>query len=251
MTQTPSTADSPANFTAKPPSRYGRLVILAIVALIVFALWRAFPGALTLENLAGQEQKLREQYAAQPLLFLSVAFVLYVVVTGLSLPGAAVLSLAYGWILGFWVALPLVSFASTTGATLAFLSSRYLLRDWVSQRYAKLSGWTEKAFADDGWVILLTLRLVPQVPFFVVNLLMGLTPISVRTYWWASQLGMLPATCVFLFAGASSPGLSQMAKEGIGTLVKPQLLFALALLGLLPVGLKLLLQRKPPKTPAP
>lgn len=247
MNQTPS----PANSTAKPPRKYGRLVILGAIVIAALVLWRAFPGVLTLDYLASQEQQLREQYAAQPLLFLVVAFLLYVVVTGLSLPGAAVLSLAYGWILGFWVALPLVSFASTLGATLAFLSSRYLLRDWVAQRYSKLSGWIEKAFAEDGWVILLTLRLVPQVPFFAVNLLMGLTPIRVRTYWWASQLGMFPATCVFLFAGASSPGLSQMAKEGIGALVKPQLLFALALLGLLPIGLKLLFPSKTPKTPTP
>ncbi len=227
-----------------PPRNNKRWIVLAILVVAIAALYVFAPQQLSLASLAQQESSLRQTYQQHPALFLTAAFFVYVAITGLSLPGAAVLSLTYGWLFGFWVALPLVSFASTLGATLAFLSSRYFLRDWVRARYQRWGDWLDKSFAQDGWFFLLTLRMVPQFPFFVVNLLMGLTPISVTTFWWASQLGMLPATCVFLFAGASSPSLQKMADEGISSLVQPQWLFGLALLGILPLLLRWLFSKR-------
>lgn len=239
--------DASAGGAAAPRSNKVRFLLLALFLTAIVAFYFLGPKSLSLEQLAHQEAALRQTYADHPALFLAAALLLYIAITGLSLPGAAVLSLVYGWLFGFWVALPLVSFGSTTGATLAFLSSRYFFRDAVRRRYAKLSLWIDQAFASEGWVVLLTLRLVPQFPFFVVNLLMGLTPIRVTTYWWASQLGMLPATCVFVFAGASSPGLEQMAQQGVSSLVQPKLLFALALLGLIPVILRWLTKKRAPQ----
>lgn len=232
-----------------PPRNNKRWIALAVFVLVIVALYFFAPQQLSLASLAKQEASLRQTYSDHPALFLIAAFFVYVTITGLSLPGAAVLSLTYGWLFGFWVALPLVSFASTLGASLAFLSSRYFLRDWVRARYQRWGEWLDKSFAKDGWFFLLTLRMVPQFPFFVVNLLMGLTPISLTTFWWASQLGMLPATCVFLFAGASSPSLQKMADEGISSLVQPQWLLGLALLGILPLLLRWLFSRSSPSPP--
>src|SRR5262249_5738989 len=131
-------------------------------------------------------------------------FALYVAVTGLSLPVATPLSLLAGAFFGLWTGTALVSVASTLGATLAFLSSRYVLRDWVQRRFAQRLARINTGIERDGAYYLFTLRLVPVFPFFLINLGMGLTPIRLWTYVWVSWLGMLPGTIVYLNVGTEA-----------------------------------------------
>ena len=202
-----------------------------------------FGDELTLDRLAEREVAFREFEAESPWRVAAIAFLIYVIVTGLSLPGALVLSLTYAWLFGFGRSLLIVSFASTAGATIAFLLSRYLFRDAVRSRFQSRIDEFESRWAADGPYFLLTLRLVPAVPFFVVNLIMGLTPIRVKTYWWISQLGMLPGSVVYLYAGSSVPSLAEMADQGVGGLVSAKLLVALSLLGVVPLLLRTLIRR--------
>ena len=168
--------------------------------------------------------------------------------TGLSLPGAAIMTLAGGALFGFWYALVLVSFASSIGATLAFLVSRILLRDWVQGRFARQLRAVNEGFEKDGAFYLFSLRLVPVFPFFVINLVMGLTLLPTRTFWWVSQLGMLPGTMLYVYAGSRVPSLGQLAEKGISSILSPsqlgQLAFAFALLGAFPLIIKHLLGRR-------
>ena len=120
------------------------------------------------------------------------------------------MSLAYGWFFGFVAGMVLVSFASTSGATLAFLMSRYLFRDAFEHRFGHRLKAFKEELARDGAFYLFTLRLIPAVPFFVINVVMGLTNMRVRTFWWVSQLGMLAGTCVYLYAGSSIPSIDQI-----------------------------------------
>ena len=159
--------------------------------------------------------------------------------TVLSLPGASMLTIAYGWFFRFWSALVLVSFASTTGATIAFLLSRYLLRDIVQRRFGDRLTKFNQALEREGAFYLLTLPLIPAVPFFVINLVMGLTRLPVRTFWWVSQLGMLAGTAVYVYAGSRVPDLQTLADQGVGAIFTSgqllQLAIALGLLGAFPL----------------
>lgn len=221
-----------------------KIAVLAVVAATAGALFYRFGDQISLARLAEREAELRAGIEQHPLLAYAAAFVIYVVVTGVSLPGAAVLSLAYGWLFGFWPALLLVSFASTAGATAAFLLSRFLFGEAIQRRYGDRLGAVNEALAREGPFFLFTLRLIPAVPFFLINLLMGLTPIRVRTFWWVSQLGMLPGTCVYVFAGSTVPTAKQLAEQGVSGILSPPLILAFALLGVFPLvvryGMKLL-----------
>ena len=204
-----------------------------------------FRDLISLQSLADRESQLRAFQEIHPLAVYAIAFCVYVTVTGLSLPGAAALTLVYGWYFGFSRGIILVSFASTAGATLAFLSSRYLLRDAVELRYGESMKTFRQRLADEGAFYLFTLRLIPAVPFFVINLVMGLTPIKAPTYWWVSQLGMLPGTMVYVYAGSRVPALSVLADEGVGAVFAPaqllQLTIAFGLLGIFPLVVRKLL----------
>jgi uncharacterized membrane protein YdjX (TVP38/TMEM64 family) len=167
-----------------------------------------------------------------------VAFAAYVFVTALSIPAATVLSLTIGWLFGFAWGLPLVSFASAAGATLAFLLSRHLLRDFVRERFARWVPRVTEALERDGAMYLFAMRLTPAVPFFVVNTVMGLTQLPTRTFWWVSQVGMLPATCLFVYAGSTVPGLEELAARGPQSLITLPLATAFIGLGLFPFAAK-------------
>ncbi len=157
-------------------------------------------------------------------------FAVYVVVTGLSLPGAAIMTLAGGALFGFWYGLLLVSFASSVGATLACLVSRTLLRDWVQQRLGHHLTAINRGFEKEGALYLFGLRLVPLFPFWVINLLMGLLPISLWRFYWVSQLGMLAGTAVYVNAG------TQLAElEGLSGILSPGLIGSFVLLGIFPL----------------
>jgi len=237
MTDQPDQPDS-----SKPQSRsYLKTVLLmTFVAIAAFAYWQ-LREILTLQYLAGRETTLRQLQVDQPWLVAAVVVGVYIAVAGLSLPGAVVLTLACGWYFGFWRGLVIVSFGSTAGATLAFLLSRYFLRDWVQHKMATQLKPINEAFEREGAFYLFSLRLLPAVPFFVINAVMGLTKIKVSTFWWVSQLGMIPGTAAFVYTGATVPSLQSLADNGLGGIISWQLLLAFVALGVLPIVAKRLL----------
>ncbi|MDM7459982.1 MAG: VTT domain-containing protein, partial [Paracoccus sp. (in: a-proteobacteria)] len=178
---------------------------VAIFALLVIA---ASLAALILRNVEIDLDVIRDALtrlddlrAASPLTVAGGFAIIYVAATALSLPLGMWLTLAGGALFGFWQGLVIVSFASTIGATLAFLAARLLLRDWVQARMGRHAETIEAGMARDGAFYLFSIRLIPALPFFMVNLIMGLTPIRTATFYWVSQLGMLPATAVYVNAG--------------------------------------------------
>ncbi len=213
---------------------YRKIIVLGVLLGTVAIAYAMFGDSLTLQNLARRESALLDFRDRHPVLVYGIAFAAYVLVTGLSLPGAAVMTLAIGWYLGFGTGLLLVSFASTTGATMAFLLSRYLFRDFIQSKFSEKLGSFNENLKREGAFYLFTLRLIPVVPFFVINVVMGLTPMKTRTYWWVSQIGMLPGTAVFVYAGSTFPSAASLAQEGAGGLINWQLIVAFAALALLP-----------------
>ncbi len=179
-----------------------RLIVLAAVAALVAAFF-AFGGQryLTLDQLRAQQTGIQDYHASHPWQSALGYFLAYVAVTGLSLPGAAVLTLFGGAIFGLLWGTVIVSFASSAGATLAFLASRFLLRDWVQGRFGDRLKPINDGVAKEGAFYLFALRLVPAFPFFVINLVMGLTTIRTWTFYWVSQAGMLAGTLVYVYAG--------------------------------------------------
>lgn len=220
-------------------SAWWKLLIFAMVAIAAAALYWQFGSYLSLESLARQEAALRNYQAQHPVLVFAIAFLIYVTVTGMSLPGATVLTLVYGWYFGFLQTLVLVSFASTLGATIAFLLSRYLFRDAILNRFGDRLQKFNESLEREGPFYLFTLRLIPAIPFFIINAVMGLTPLKTWTFWWVSQIGMLAGTAVFVYAGSSVPSLATLAEEGVNAAFSPtqmtQILGAFALIGVLPL----------------
>lgn len=205
------------------------LILLTVVALAA-AFWFFDLGHwLRLETLKARQTELLALYDARPLTVIAVYMAVYVTVTALSLPGAVILTLAGGALFGLWTGLVVVSLASTAGATLAFLAARYLLRDSVTRRFGARLDEVHRGMDRNGAFYLFTLRLVPLVPFFVINLVMGLTKMPARRYAWVSQLGMLPGTLVYVNAGTALGGL-----QSLSGIVSPQLLGAFALLAVFP-----------------
>lgn len=208
-----------------------RLLLLTAIALATLAFF-AFDldRFLSLEFFKTQQAAIEAWRDARPLAAAAVFFVLYVAVTGLSLPGAAIMTLAGGAIFGLWPGLLIVSFASTLGATLAFLASRFVLRDAVQARFGDRLRAINTGVEKDGGFYLFTLRLVPVFPFFIINLVMGLTPIRTWTFYWVSQLGMLAGTLVYVNAGTQ---LAQI--DSLSGILSPALLASFALMGVFPL----------------
>ncbi|WP_461481707.1 FAD-dependent oxidoreductase [Porticoccus sp.] len=202
-----------------------KIITLLVIALVVGA-YLFFDGEQYLRP--GFYQSL---YAQQPLLTAAVYFVIYVVATGFSLPGAALLTVIAGMIFGLWTGVLLVSFASSLGATLAFMVSRLLLRDWVQARFSRYLGTVNRGIERDGPFYLFSMRLIPVIPFWVINLVMGLMPISAFRFYWVSQLGMLAGTAVYVNAGAEIGSLEGFSAAAILT---PGLLLSFLLLALFP-----------------
>jgi len=213
-------------------------MVLGIVLAVGITLYWFFRDELTLQALAAREGELRAAKDANPVLALTIAFIVYVVVAGLALPGAVALTLVYGWLFGFGQTIVLVSFSSTIGATLSFLLSRYLFRDAIQSRFGAQLARFNAALEREGAFYLFTLRLIPAVPFFVINVVMGLTPIKTRTFFWVSQVGMFAGTCVFVYAGSTAPRLQEIADKGVGGILKWETLLALVILGFFPLIIK-------------
>lgn len=202
------------------------LIVVALIAFFAFDLGRF----LTLDYFKAQQATLAAYVDANPVQSALAFFAVYVAVAALSLPGAAILTLVAGAIFGFWQGLLIVSFASTIGATLAFLSSRFLLRDYVQSKFGERLKPINEGVAKDGPFYLFALRLVPLFPFFVVNLVMGLTPIKTLPFYWVSQIGMLVGTAVFVNAGTQLAQITSL--KGI---LSPAILGSFALLGIFPI----------------
>lgn len=214
------------------------LFICALLGAFVVIVTLIPPQFLSLETVKEHQMALITRVAQAPVQSAALYFAVYVAVSALSIPGAALLTLLGGAIFSFWQGILLVSFASTLGATLAMLTSRYLLRDWVQNRFAKQMATVNHGITRDGAFYLFALRMMPLFPFFLVNLLSGLTTLGVRRYWWVSQLAMLPATVIFLNAGRELGQLTSLRD-----ILSPGMFFAFALLGLLPLVSRWLFSR--------
>jgi pyruvate/2-oxoglutarate dehydrogenase complex dihydrolipoamide dehydrogenase (E3) component/uncharacterized membrane protein YdjX (TVP38/TMEM64 family) len=210
------------------------LILALIASFFIFDLSQY----LTLSSLKAQQTALQAQVVSNPWLAGGVFFAVYVGVTGLSLPGASLMTLVAGALFGLWQGFLIVSFASTLGAVLSMFSSRFLLQEWVQKRFGKRLAGIEAGLARDGAFYLFALRLVPVFPFFLINLAMGLTKLPARTFWWVSQLGMLPGTLVYVNAGRE---LGQL--NSLSGILSPGLIGAFALLGLFPLLARKLLDR--------
>ena len=228
-----------------------KLIILAIVASVTGALYWQYGDALSLEYLATKESQLKQFQQDQPILVYGIAFAIYVAITGLSLPGAAGLTLLMGWYFGLVRGVVLVSFASTAGATIAFLMSRYFFQDAIQAKFGDNLKTFNKELQRNGAFYLFSMRLVPLVPFFVINAVMGLTPLRVWTFWWVSQIGMLAGTAVYVFAGSSVPDLATLATDGVQAVISPerllQLTIAFAVLASFPFAIKFAMGKLTPQ----
>ena len=211
-----------------------KIVLLAVVAALVAAFFVLDLGRfLSLDYVKGAQAQLDALYAERPLQVIGAYFAIYVAVTALSLPGAAIMTLLGGAIFGLVVGTVVVSFASTIGATLAMLVARYLLRDGVRARFGARLAEIDKGVQREGAFYLFTLRLVPIFPFFVINLLMGLTAMKARTFFGVSQLGMLAGTLVYVNAG------TQLARiDSLAGILSPALVGSFVLLGIFPLVAK-------------
>ena len=215
-----------------------KIIILAVVALLLFAFFYFdLSEHFSLSSFKSQQADIDAYYSANPLQTALIFFALYILLTGLSLPGAVIMTLAGGAIFGLFWGTVLISFASSIGATIAFLVSRFLLRDSVQKRFGSNLAAINRGVEKDGAFYLFTLRLVPAFPFFVINLLMGLTPIKTWTFYWVSQIGMLAGTIVYVNAG------TQIAKiDSLSGILSPGLLISFVLLGVFPLLAKKIIE---------
>lgn len=218
---------------------FRKLTFLVIFASLIAGFFFFDLGQyFSLNYIKEQQSAFDALYQDNPTLILGGFFALYVLVTALSLPGAAIMTLAAGALFGFWIALGMVSFASSAGATLAFLASRFLFHDAVQSRFGERLKKLNEGVKKEGAFYLFTLRLVPVVPFFIINLVMGLTPIKARTFYWVSQVGMLAGTAVYVNAGTQ---LGQI--DSLNGLLSAELIGAFVLLGIFPWIAKAIMAR--------
>lgn len=208
-----------------------KLVLATIIAVALAAfLFFDVSQYMTLDYFKSQQADVEQYVASNYTNSVMIFFVSYVIVTALSLPGAAVMTLIAGAIFGLLNGLIIVSFASTLGATLALLTSRFLLRDTIQAKFSSQLQSINEGIEKEGAFYLFTLRLVPVVPFFVINLVMGLTKIPIRTFFWVSQVGMLAGTAVYVNAGTQLAGI-----ESLAGILSPGIIFSFVLLGLFPL----------------
>ena len=208
-----------------------KIIVLVVIAMLI-AVFFAFDlqQYLTLDALKAKQDAIESYRVDNPILTVVIYGLVYIAVTGLSLPGATILTLAGGAVFGILWGTVIVSFASSIGATLAFIAARFLFRDTVKSRFASRMKAIDEGIASDGAFYLFTLRLVPVFPFFMINLTMGLTTLKVRTFYWVSQVGMFAGTIVYVNAG------TQLAKiDSLSGILSPALLGSFVLLGLFPL----------------
>lgn len=213
--------------------------------VIVLALFAAAIGGffyfdlanfLSLDYIKQQQSSFTEYYNQKPLMVIGIFLLIYITSTALSLPGATILTLIGGALFGLLYGTIIISFASTIGATLSFLAARFLLKDQIQNKFGEKLKPINEGIEKEGGFYLFTLRLIPVFPFFLINLLMGLTPIRTVQYFFISQLGMLPGTIVYVNAG------TELAKiDSLKGILSPSLMLSFALLGLFPIAAKKLI----------
>lgn len=214
--------------------RRKRVIIAAfiIVSILLFVIFDLH-SYLTLTYIKGSADKFYAFYSGNRIITITAYFMFYIIITALSLPGAAVMTLAGGAIFGFFITLVTVSFASAIGATIACFVSRYILREWVEESFGDKLDMINEGMAKEGIFYLLMLRLIPVFPFFLINLLMGLTRIRLWTFYWVSQAGMLLGTAVYANAGKELGKIDSMS--GI---FSPGVIISFTILGIFPLAVK-------------
>jgi uncharacterized membrane protein YdjX (TVP38/TMEM64 family) len=208
-----------------------KAAVLAVlgVLLAVFQFYH-LGQYLTLSYIKASQTRFAALYAGEGALVISMYAAFYILVTSLSLPGAAVLTLAGGALFGLWTGTLVVSFASTIGATLACAASRFVLRDWVQERFRDRIARINEGIEREGAFYLFTLRLIPLFPFWLINLAMGVTKMRLVTFYWVSQAGMLAGTLVYVNAG------KELAKiDSLSGIISPQVIGSFVLLGVFPL----------------
>ena len=214
------------------------LIVAAVVTLVALFKILNLGHYLNLSYLKESQATLSNYYHGHQLQTIVVYMLIYISTTALSLPGAAILTLAGGALFGLFIGTIVISFASTIGATLACLVSRYLLQDWVQTKFGDKLQKINDGMEKEGAFYLFTLRLVPVFPFFIINLVMGLSKIPMRSFYWVSQIGMLPATFVYVNAG------QELGKiDSLSGILSPGLLFSFVLLGIFPLAAKKIVTR--------
>ncbi len=225
-----------------------RIVILLLLAagvvlFFVFDLDRYF----TLRFLKESREYFAGIYESRPVLVVGSYMAIYILVTALSLPGAAVMTLAGGYLFGFVAGTVIVSFASSIGATLACFAARFILGNWVQERFGNRLKTVNEGIDREGSFYLFTMRLIPVIPFFVINLVMGLTKMPLWKFYIVSQVGMLPGTMVYINAGKQLADI-----ESLSGILSPELILSFVLLGIFPLAVRKIMQfvRKKMKRPA-
>jgi len=211
-----------------------KILVIAVV-LGLAAVFFAFDLGtyLTLDYLKASQDTFAQTYAEHQVLVIAGYMLIYILVTSLSLPGAAIMTLAGGALFGLVTGTLVVSFASTIGATLACLVARFLLRDWVQKRFGNNIAKVNAGIEKEGAFYLFTLRLIPVFPFWLINLVMGVTKMPLRTFFWVSQIGMLAGTVVYVNAG------KELAKiETLSGILSPGLIISFVVLGTFPIAAK-------------
>jgi len=216
-----------------------KIILIVILASLIGAFF--FFGLHEVFNLQYLQEKrggFIESYKQNPILIAGAFFLIYVVFTALSLPAAAILTLGAGAVFGFWTGLILVSFASTIGATLAFLIARYILRDSMEKKFSNQLEKINQGVAKDGWLYCFSARLIPAFPFFVVNAVMALTKLKTFTFYWSSQLGMFAGTAVYVNAGTQISTI-----EKLGDIASPKIIGSFLLLAIFPFIAKFIMSK--------
>ena len=213
-------------------------ILLAVLILILLFNLLNLGQYLNLTYLKESQTAFAAYYAEHKVITFLSYMLIYITATALSLPGAAILTLAGGALFGLVTGSIIISFSSTIGATLACIVSRYLLRDWVQGKFGDKLQKINEGMEQEGGFYLFTLRLVPIFPFFIINLVMGLTKIRLKTFYWVSQLGMFPATVVYVNAGKELGRI-----DSLSGILSPGLILSFVLLGIFPITAKKILGR--------
>jgi len=214
-----------------------KIAVVAVIAALVVVFWVFDLGQyLTLSYIKDSQVKFQSLYADKPVSVIATYMAIYILVTSLSLPGAAVMTLAGGALFGFVAGTIIVSFASTIGATLACFVSRFLLGNWVQNRFSERVRKVNEGVQKEGAFYLFTMRLIPAIPFWLINLAMGLTRMRLVTFYWVSQVGMLAGTMVYVNAGKELGEL-----DSLSGILSPGLIASFVLLGVFPIITKKLM----------
>lgn len=208
-------------------------LVLALSALVGAFFLFELGQYLSLDYIKDSQQRLQALYTEKTATVIAVYMGVYILVTSLSLPGAAIMTLFGGALFGLLVGTVVVSFASTIGATLACFVSRFILQDWIQRRFGERLATVNQGVEREGSFYLFTLRLVPIFPFWMINLVMGLTRMKLRTFFWVSQVGMLPGTLVYVNAGRELGRI-----DSLGGILSSGLIFSFFMLGILPLATK-------------